>query len=213
MTDPKTPPKLITDPGALLRVLKRLHATDDGYAGFRFRTAGGLRVAIRNDSDSDDLRDETWLAFDVNIAVEEDEPPSVLKAIKNEIHVIADDTAGLYVIDEFEFDPADQESLTSAMDFINDVNMWTVCPCGDYFIKDRGDMCYFCDMSMRADENGEQIFCPICHDVGHVRWMVTTNCCKQKLHKKCKEACIVSEDLRNRDGARCSRCPMCREPW
>ena len=199
--------KLIVDPASFLAVLKRLRAKDDSFA---FRASGGLRIVIRNDKDDDeDDANPDWFTFEVGVVVNDEERPCVIKSIKNEVDIMEDvDVGGIAVLETFEFDQADDESLMESIEFLNAVDHWTVCPCGDYLIKDRGETCYYCQMTHRQDDT-EENFCPICHEVGRNRWMITTGCCKQKMHKKCKEACIVSNDLRNLE----SRCPMCREPW
>ena len=196
---------LIADPAAFSNVLRRLRTSNDSVA---FRTPGGLRLAIRNDPDDEGR--ENWFTFDVCVVVSEDEKPSVTNAVKNEIDIMDDDeVSGFAIIDQYEFREDDAESLEAAKEFVNTAAAWTVCQCGDYLIKDRGAMCYYCEMTARRDEDVDKEFCPICHEHGYARWMVVTSCCKQKLHKKCKEACIVSNDLRELE----SRCPMCRELW
>ena len=200
-----TDQKLVTDAQALLRVLKRVRASHDSLA---FRSTGGLRLAIR-DTAEDELR-EKWLTFDVCIVVADDEKPSISAAVKNELDVLEDEElAGFAIIEQYEFRDDDAESLNAVMEFLNTAALWTVCQCGEYLIKDRHAMCYYCELTARQGDDAENVFCPICHETGYPRWMVTTSCCKQKLHKKCKEACIVSDDLRDVE----SRCPMCRETW
>jgi len=203
---PMKKPGFITQASALLTTLKRMKEANDNVA---FRTTGGLRIMLRNDPDSEDESDD--IAFDVSVVIGEDENPSIVKAIKNEIDIMEDE-AGMVVIEDYAFSETDNESLKNCMDFLNAVDLWTVCPCGEYLIKDKHEnqgvtMCYYCEMTANGD--GSSIFCPICHESGSARWMIGTTCCKQKMHKKCKEACIASDGIRLVD----SRCPMCREPW
>ncbi len=189
--------------GSLLTALKRLCAANDNMT---YRTSGGLRVMIRHEPD-----EEEEISFDVSIVIEE-EHPSIEKALKNEIDIVEDES-GCIVIEDYAFESTDTEALKGAMDFLNAVDLWTVCPCGEYLIKDKNvthdaSMCYYCEMT--HDGQHEDIFCPICHESGNQRWMITTPCCTQKMHKKCKEACITSDGLRDIP----SRCPMCRaESW
>jgi hypothetical protein len=199
---PPAPPQFIRKPGSLLATLRRMRTCNDNVA---YRTTGGLRVMIRNDPDSDSEED---LSFDVSI-VTEDETPAIVKSIKNEIDIMEDD-AGCIVIEEYSFSDTDADSLQSAVDFLNAVDLWTVCPCGEYLIKDKIhnpalEMCYYCELTNNGDL--EDVFCPICHENGASRWMVTTSCCNQKMHKKCKETCIATDVLRD------PRCPMCRTSW
>lgn len=195
--------KLIVDPASFLAMLRRVRDNDDA---FTFRSSGGLRIVIRNSGDlDDDDMTEDWLAFELGVVVNDDERAGVLKAMKNEF---GDDLDGVIVFKEFEFDVADDENLMDAMKYLNRMDGWTVCPCSEHVIKDLEPACYYCQMTHRQGET-ENIFCPICHEEGRSRWMVTTACCNQKLHKKCKESCIISANLRNLE----SKCPMCREPW
>ena len=196
---PAPPPPMISKPEALLRTLKRMRASNDNVA---YRTSGGLRIMVRNDPESED---EGYLTFDVSV-VTEDESEAIVKSIKNEIDIMEDES-GCVVIEEYSFEENDLEGLQTAVDFLNAVEHWTVCPCGEYLIKDAlapgADMCYYCDMT--TPEGGETVFCPICHESGNVRWMVATACCKQRMHRKCREACIRHDDP--------PRCPMCRSSW
>jgi hypothetical protein len=201
MTDEKKKSVFINDPGALLKTLKRLgHANDN----VTYRTSGGLRIMIRNDPDD---TDERTITFDVSVVID-DEPPSVEKAFRNEIDIM-DDESGCIIIEEYAFAVDDTESLHNVVTFLNALNLWMICPCGDYLIKDTPEvMCYYCEMTKCLDEK-EDVFCPICHESGHPRWMTTTTCCGQFMHKKCKETCISSAELRLQD----VQCPMCRAPW
>ena len=202
----KMPPlkKFISDPAALLKTVKRLSKANDNVT---YRTSGGLRIMLRNEPDDEDGPDT--IAFDVSVVIE-DESPSVEKAFRNEIDIM-DDESGCIVIEEYSFAPDDTESLQQAVDFLNQVDLWTVCPCGEYLIKDAPEvMCYYCEMTVYSDDKEDpDIFCPICHESGHQRWMTTTPCCKQKMHKKCKATCVSSAELRLQE----AQCPMCRAPW
>ena len=194
--------KLISKPEALLHTLKRMRRCNDNVA---FRTRGGLRVMVRNDPED---AEKNYLTFDVSV-ITEDEAPSTVTAIKNEIDIMEEES-GCVVIEEYSFAEDDAEGLQTAVDFLNDVDRWTVCPCGEFLIKDApADMCYYCEMT--AEDGGETLFCPICHETGHVRWMVATSCCKQRLHRKCKETCVATESLRSDNDV--PRCPMCRSSW
>lgn len=186
----------------LLAVLKRLKAANDNVT---YRTAGGLRVMIRNDPvDSEPGQPESaYINFDVSV-VTEDELPAIVKAINNEIDIVMDDS-GCVVIEEYSFADTDAEGLKEAMDFLNDIEQWTVCQCGEYLIKDQGAMCYYCHLTTDPADKGEDVFCPICHEETRPRWTVATPCCKAKMHRKCKEACIAA--------AASPTCPMCRKAW
>lgn len=207
MTETETPvpplekKKFISDSAALLKTLKRLGAANDNVT---YRTFGGLRIMLRNEPDDDDPNN---IAFDVSVVIE-DEPPSIEKAFRNEIDIMEDES-GCIVIEEYSFAPDDADSLQQVMDFLNQVDLWIICPCGEYLIKDAPEtMCYYCEMTCLGEKE-EDIFCPICHEIGHPRWMTTVSCCSQKMHKKCKDTCISSSELRLQE----ARCPMCRAPW
>ena len=122
-----------------------------------------------------------------------------------------DEDEGVVVIKEFEFEDADAEELKEAVDFVNAVNAWTICPCGDHLVKDQpagNGICYFCEMTTHKDDE-ETRFCPICHEEGRLRWMVETPCCHQHLHRKCKDSCVATAAVRLQD----AQCPMCRAAW
>ena len=193
---------LITSKEALLQTLIRLREANDNIA---FRTTGWLRVMVRNDPSSDSVNKDN-LDFDVSVVAEE-EVPAVAKALKNEIDIIEDE-CGVIVIEEYSFLETDTESLEQTMDFLNLVDSWCICPCGEYLIKDKKNMCYYCDMTQNPQETAG-IFCPICHEEGCSRWMVETECCKQKMHRKCRETCIATAEARLQEAS----CPMCRTEW
>lgn len=196
---------LIHSRDELLAVLKRLRAANDNLA---YRTFGGLRVMIRNDPV--DVEDSgTYINFDVSI-VTEDELPAIAKAVNNEMDIMPDD-AGCVVIEEYSFLETDGEGLKEAMDFLNVVNHWTVCQCGEYLIKDEGAMCYYCHLTNDPSESSEDVFCPICHEESRPRWMIATSCCKRQMHRKCKEACIAASAQSAFPQA--PSCPLCRTAW
>ena len=191
--------RLIHDPAALLRTVLRLREANDNVT---FRTEGGLRVMLRNEPDMGSST--SLVAFDVSV-VTEDEDASIVTAINNEIDIMEDDS-GCVVIEEYSFLVSDAEGLQAAVTFLNDVNLWTVCACGDYLIKDHpATLCYYCDMTHAG--GAADVFCPICHEQGYPRWMVTTACCAQQMHKKCKAACQAASS------ASSGTCPMCRKAW
>jgi hypothetical protein len=203
MTTAPPKKKFINDPEALLKTLKRLRKANDNVT---YRTSGGLRIMLRNEPDDDDGPGN--ISFDVSVVIE-DELPSVEKAFRNEIDIM-DDESGCIVIEEYSFAPDDVDSLQEAVNFLNQVDLWTICPCGEYLIKDAPEgMCYYCEMMTCPNKEDPDVFCPICHESGHPRWMITTTCCKQKMHRKCKETCVSSSEMRLQD----AQCPMCRAPW
>ena len=187
----------ITRPEALLAVAKRLRVSNDNLA---YRTSGGLRIMLRNDPDPDvDHEDANVLAFDVSV-ITDNESSAIIRSIKNEVDIMEDES-GCVVIEEYEFGESDDDALKSAMDFLNEVDQWTVCACGEYLIKDfPATECYLCELTHAGDPT--DIFCPICHEPGRARWMTTTTCCAQQLHAKCKTAC--------KEASGTTGCPMCR---
>jgi hypothetical protein len=192
-----TTPPTIRDPTAFRACLRRLRANNDSLM---FTTPSRLKIAIRNDPMTSN---GTMLGFDVSIVTDDDDSDSAVhRAAKNEIDVYEDDT-GCIVIDDYEFEDTDDVELQKAMDMVNDVAQWSICPCGYYFIKD-GDphMCYHCELTRTADDLAG-VFCPICHDAGFPRWMVQLPCCKQRLHRSCRDACAAMS----------STCPLCRGDW
>ena len=171
------------------------------------RGAKVISVMAEGDAAKQNVQIENLLARQVDaIICFPKDSAAIVKSIKNEIDIMEDES-GCVVIEEYSFEENDLEGLQTAVDFLNAVEHWTVCPCGEYLIKDAlapgADMCYYCDMT--TPEGGETVFCPICHESGNVRWMVATACCKQRMHRKCREACIRHDDP--------PRCPMCRSSW
>ena len=202
----------ISDAAALLRTLKRLRDANDNVA---YRTSGGLRIMIRNDPESETDVSGKELSFDVSVIIE-DEPDEIVKAIKNEIDIMEDDS-GCIVIEDYSFQDTDTESLQTAVDFLNAVDLWTVCPCGEFLIKDAHvgtalkaavSMCYYCECTRESNDTLE-VQCPICHDHGSTRWMVKLPCCGQSMHRKCQQSCIASSSLRLVE----NKCPLCCRSW
>jgi hypothetical protein len=186
-------------PDSVLRVLRRLRDANDTVA---FRSSGNLRVMLRNDPDCPDNE----LGFDVSV-VTTGEPDAVERALSNEIDVMPeDDGIGNIVVEEYSFDPArDPETLTEIVDFLDALDAWRVCPCGDYIIKDAEQQCYYCDLMTDPETTSDDI-CPICHeDVNNPRWIFRTPCCRQVMHRACRDAC-ARPPLE-------PRCPMCRVQW
>ena len=200
--------KFISDSAALLRTLKRLRSANDNVA---YRTSGGLRIMIRNDPDSETDVNKTEIAFDVSVVIE-DEPEEIVKAIKNEIDIMEDDS-GCIVIEDYSFQETDAEALKSAVDFLNAVDSWTVCPCGEFLIKDAHvdtvpskaavSMCYYCECTRESTDTLD-VQCPICHDHGSTRWMVKLPCCGQWMHRKCQQSALRLVE---------NKCPLCCRSW
>lgn len=185
-------PPLIRDVTAFLACLKRLKRHNDTVV---FTNPHRLRILLRNDPTIDD----DHLGFDVSLLTDDNE--GVFRAVRNEVDVYEDE--GCVVLDEFCFKETDTEDISKAVDFVNALNDWAMCPCGHYLIKDGNPhMCYHCELTRSADDL-IGVFCPICHEEGFPRWMQQVPCCKQRLHRACRDACA----------AVALRCPLCRADW
>jgi hypothetical protein len=156
-------------------------------------TPRGLKFVVRNDPDAEPA------GFDLMLVTEDDQ--TIHRAALNELDAY-DDGNGCTILDEVELDGDD--AWVKAMDMLNRVYTWSTCPCGNYFIKDTSHMCYYCDLTKTPDDHAE-IFCPICHDVGYQRWMITVPCCKQVMHTRCRDACRAASSTHT--------CPLCRADW
>lgn len=189
---PPTPePPLVHDLDSFKTALGRLRAANDSLM---LTTTRGLKLVIRNDPEADPM------GFDLAIATDEDE--TILRATENELDAY-DDGNGCVVMEEIVLDSDD--AWVKAMDSVNRMATWSACPCGSYFIKDHAHLCYYCDLTKRPDEHAE-VFCPICHDAGYPRWMITVPCCSQLMHRRCRDACRAA-------GHGLPTCPLCRADW
>jgi len=191
---------VIRDPSAFRACLRRLRDANETVI---FTNPHRLKILIRNDPTATEAG---HFAFDVSFVSEDD--PAVQRAAKNEIDMY-EDGSGCAVADEYNFAEDDDDALAKAMDLINSLHSWSMCPCGSYFIKD-GDphMCLYCELT-RSAEDLAGIFCPICHDAGFPRWMHRASCCGQLLHRACRDACVSAAA----GGGHQPRCPLCRAEW
>ena len=183
---------MVHDPGALLACLRRLRDANDALV---VANDGGIRICIRNDPD---LADAETLAFDVCIVVEDD--AVIARATANELDMY-DDESGCVIVEDFCFKETNAAKLAHAAKLLNAMFLWRVCLCGDRLVKDAHPlMCYACEMTTSAADRVTDATCPICYDAGFPRWMTTTPCCGQKMHRMCRDACAKND----------SRCPLCR---
>lgn len=188
------PALLVQSTAALLACLRRIHTAEDALC---YTTEHDLRICIRHDPEYADSRTNT-LGFQVCLVGDEDE--LIERVAGNEIDLY-DDGDGCFVIKDYCFDETDERSLAQAMALLNGIQSWRVCPCGDRLVKDGHPlMCYVCEMTMGAEDRTTETTCPICHECGYDRWMATMACCKQSMHRVCRNTCLKNDP----------RCPLCR---
>lgn len=188
-TSSPPPPPLVYTPGALLACVARLMAAQDEM---EISTHGGLRVRLRYGCGENDY------SFDVSLM----EDTRTARALENDVKFDMDsddEDEDSHVVNVFGFDATDAPAVLAAVQFMNDLDAWTVCGCGDHLIKDRADVCYCCELTRRPDDVQRET-CPICHADGPPRWMTAAPCCGQRLHRACYRLCLEGNQ----------RCPMCR---
>lgn len=202
------PPVIIREPDVLVSVLQRLKASQGAICMFNVdRTFQIMLRSIDMDNDEEEGGDEL-LFFDVCLVKLEEDDSVVDDAqwdtiLQLEHDGYVDDDDMVFVMDEWNLaarDP-DRATLLHAVQRINELYRMTICPCNQYFIKDGGDMCPFCQLSCSGPDL-KVAFCCVCQSETPRKHMVCQPCCSQRIHTKCLRAWHV------RSGG--SRCPMCR---
>lgn len=209
--------QLITCPKSFVEAIQRLCKGKDAIA---FRNPSGLRIMLRYDLTSELISDseenKNVLSFDLSILLE-GESDYIKKLIQNEVDMMMDSgEVENCVIDEFDLNPTNESDVQEVIDLINKVYTWSICPCGEYLIKDNDTMCLYCQMIQPPDDELENFFCPICHEETRVRWSVQLPCCKQKIHRSCKiryEEKQRQQQQQDEDTSQDLHCPLCRSVY
>jgi hypothetical protein len=181
-------------------VLKRIHETNDGVVYQNEERS--FKFMIRNDPDGGAGK---FMVFDLAIIATEDDD-RVQEALEMEHDGWwDDDDSTMFVIESWEFEKAgpDDEELQEMMDYVNCTYDYKICPCGTYFIKDKKDACFYCEMTA-SDEDMKRETCPICLSDGFTMHMKKTKCCDQIVHRGCAKAWT----LKGKSGT----CALCRAP-
>lgn len=197
MSDAAAAVVLVSDGSALLSALVRLHAHNDAIIFWNAEES--FKILLRNDPV--DL--ETY-SFDLSILCEEDADDSVNKLLQTE-HDGYFDEPGVFTFETISVSSssrADSEDVRHAMNRINELWAYKICPCGAYLIKDEGSMCNFCEMTLTPADR-EVHFCPICHENSIQKHMTRQDCCSQYIHTTCLDTWYAKSDS---SGV----CPLCR---
>jgi hypothetical protein len=198
---------IIRDPDALLSVLQRLQATTGAICMFNAdRTFHLMLRSIDMGGDDDDNRTDDDLCFDVCLvkpdedSVVDDAQWDTILQLEHDGYIDEDDL--VFVMDEWTVSARcpDRRTLLHAVQRINSVFAMSICPCKQYFIKDGGDICPFCQLTSTAADL-KPAYCCVCATTMPRKHMVSQPCCAQPIHAHCLQTWQVrSGDL---------RCPMC----
>jgi hypothetical protein len=193
----RPPGVLIHDPEALVGVIKRLHATNDGVTFWNHERS--FKLMLRNDP-SPEAEDSVACEL-VMVVDEDDERMATLMELDGDGYL---EEPGTYILDTWTFKLAhlDAAAVAKVQAAINRVYLTTVCPCGDYLIKDDATYCVYCHM-VGTPEDKTHHFCSICCDSGIRMHMTVMPCCQQCLHETCLRT------WRHKSGD--ERCPFCRQ--
>lgn len=200
---------LIHDARHLLACLVRMRDADDGV--MFWNATREFRLMLRHDPGFEDEDDEDgdMLAFDVCIVPEDsDEEEDCAGGLVRRVLELEHegyDEDGVFVVESRSFRLADVKRrpslLADAVERINALYNYSVCPCAAYFIKDGAPLCLYCQLTQDEAADANLHTCPICMESSSVRQMARQPCCKQLLHSRCLTLCLATGNV---------RCPMCR---
>ena len=160
-----------------LGCLRRLHNHND--AVMFWNRDKDFRLMVRNDP-----CDDATLGFEVCILADEDEDISTVL----QLECLGYFEDNVYVLETYSlsWDDVNAKSalLEPALDFVNAVFNYSVCPCGEHLIKDDSSICYYCQMSSSVEDLA-QAFCFVCHQTSIKKHMKSLPCCHQYLHRAC----------------------------
>lgn len=192
----------ITSNTSMRECVFRMHNVGDGAVAL-WNGSHEFKVVMRNDpTDSD-----TTVAFEFGImGDEEDDDDVITRVLQLEMDGYWDE--GMFVVDTCVVEHAklveDPGVLDDARCRLNEVLQWTVCGCGQHFVKDGAALCLMCQLM--APEGGAPMHaCGICFEDGPESHMHRQACCGQILHTMCLARCHASAT------ARAGSCPFCRQ--
>ncbi len=181
-------------------VLKRIHESNDGVVYENEERS--FKFMIRNDPEGGAGK---FMVMDlVIIATENDERVLDVLELEHDGWWDEDDDTS-FVVESWEFEKSkpNQEELQEMMDYVNCTYDYKICPCEKYFIKDKKDACFFCEMTA-SDDDMKRETCPICLVDGFAMHMKRTKCCNQVIHRGCARAWTLK--------GKTNTCAMCRAP-
>lgn len=181
-------------------VLKRIYDSNDGVVYENEERS--FKFMIRNNPDGGAGK---FMVMDlVIIATEDDERVSEVLELEHDGWWDDDDDTS-FIVESWEFEKAkpDQEQLQEMMEYVNCTYDYKICPCGKYFIKDKKDACFFCEMTA-SDADMKRETCPICLADGFFMHMKKTKCCDQIVHRGCAKTWSLK--------GKTNTCALCRAP-
>ena len=197
------PPTLVKDARSLISTCQRLSVSNDAVVFWNVDNQ--FKIMLRNDP-----IDQDTCGFDISIMTgdDDDDVEDLSTVLSLEHDGYFDDEPGMFVLETMSFarDAAPEDaSVVKAMETINRIYGYRLCPCRSYLIKDSLNydttICTFCQLTATAAEL-EPVFCPICQDSTIRKHMTVQACCNQELHRSCLETWLAKSD--------CTRCPLCR---
>ncbi len=192
--------ELTKDMDSFLRALRRV---DDCESSIAYDNEDGtIRFLIVHNAEGSAGK---YMTFDVSVAVDEDKDGGRMAKIMDLDHDIwqEDEDSGLFEIESFEFlkqDP-DREDVRTMMDLVNKTYWYKVCPCQKYLIKDRSDLCFFCELTATPEDLTKDT-CPICLEDAYMMHLKKTPCCSQLVHRGCIKEWSVK--------GKTDKCALCR---
>lgn len=175
-------PSVIPSVSGFLGCLRRLHNHNDAVMFWNHDK--DFRIMIRNDP-----CDDVTLGFEICIIADEDDDIcNVLQlSCLGPAAYCEDDT---YVLETYSLSmeevTAKPSLLEPALECVNSIFNYSMCPCGDHLIKDDSAICYYCQLSSSVDDM-TQAFCFVCHQTSIKKHMKLLDCCHQYLHRACLE--------------------------
>ena len=169
--------------GRMYDVLTRMHKSSTSLV-FKNKNSD-FQIIIRPDIEASLGH---YMSFDVMIFMDVANE-ALLKCLQNYA-----DAAGFnsveaeeeFLVASFEIDKRSRndDDIQEFCDLLRDVENISICPCGERFIHDDGEMCTFCDL-FATEEGLEKFDCSICMDSCRTMHAMTMNCCGNKVHKLC----------------------------
>lgn len=191
--------ELVSDPKSFLKALARLHQNNDAILFWNVDDT--FRILLRNDPVETDS-----YTFDLSILCDDDASEGWLQKLLQTDHDGYFEEDGVFTFETISVSTesdGSSDDTKHAMEQVNALWRYRVCPCKKYLIKDAEHICTFCEMTMTEADTVEE-FCPICHDTAIRKHMIQQACCSQFMHNACLETWVSkTSDVP-------ARCPMCR---
>lgn len=195
---------LIKDVHSMFACVLRLHVDNEAVAFWS--ASREFRMMLRNDP-----QEAGTVAFELCLVPDsddedDDEGMGLGRVLDLELDGFYDEDDGMFVVETYAY-PLDELSrdptmLEGARARINRVHAYAVCKCRQYFVKDQGKACLFCQLTADPVADATAHFCAICRDEGPAKHMVTQACCGQMLHRSCLGVWVST--------SKSGTCPLCR---